>query len=490
MSEGDIPSELPKGWARVRLGDILNRIEAGKSYKCEPRPASREEWGVIKVSAMTWGDFDEGENKAVPAGFPFNPEYEIRPGDILLSRANTAAYVGASVLVRKCRPRLLLSDKSLRLIPAEGIDREWLAYLLSSPNIRDQISERATGTKDSMRNISQGALADIECLLPPVEEQRRIVAALEEQLSRLDAASDTLRVSGQRIDRYLQSVLHRMTSAYEPVRLKDVLVSGLTNGRSVPTRAGGFPVLRLTALSDTYVDLAQRKEGDWGEEEAAPFLVQQGDFLIARGNGSLSLVGRGALVADVPTPVAYPDTMIRARLDASKILPGYLRVIWSSLAVRRQIESRARTTAGIHKVNQKILESIEFPLPDLPTQRALCAQWSSTEQQARHLAHTVSVSKRRSAILRRSLLAEAFAGRLVPQDPADEPADALLARVRAEREAAGATKSRRRSPRRAPAQRKRTSDTAPAPDAPPPPRADTPALTAATQPTLDLEIPS
>ncbi|WP_149828582.1 hypothetical protein [Streptomyces tailanensis] len=82
MSEGGIPSELPEGWVRVRLGDILARIEAGKSYKCEPRPASAEEWGVIKVSAMTWGEFDEGENKAVPAEFPFNPEYEIRPGDV------------------------------------------------------------------------------------------------------------------------------------------------------------------------------------------------------------------------------------------------------------------------------------------------------------------------------------------------------------------------------------------------------------------------
>ncbi|MGW7786645.1 hypothetical protein [Streptomyces tricolor] len=484
MSEGDIPSELPKGWVRVRLGDILARIEAGKSYKCEPRPASADEWGVIKVSAMTWGDFKEGENKAVPVGFPFNLDYEIRPGDILLSRANTEAYVGASVLVRQCRPRLLLSDKSLRLVPAEGIDREWLAYLLASPSIRGQISKRATGTKDSMRNISQGALMDLECLLPPAEEQRRIVAALEEQLSRLDVARGTLQVTIRRIDRYLQATLHRMTATYSSAQLREVLASGLTNGRSVPTRAGGFPVLRLTALADTYADVTQYKEGDWEEDDARPFLVQQGDFLIARGNGSISLVGRGSLVRDTSFSVAYPDTVIRARPDVRKVLPEYLRIIWSSLAVRRQIESKARTTAGIHKVNQKILAAVEFPLPDLAAQRDVCDQWSKIEQQSRHLARTVAVSERRSAMLRRSLLSEAFAGRLVPQDPADEPAAALLARIRAERDAAGVPKSRGRSARRATARRES------GPEAPPPPRLDTLPLTAATQPTLDLEIPS
>jgi type I restriction enzyme S subunit len=94
-------------------------------------------------------------------------------------------------------------------------------------------------------------------------------------------------------------------------------------------------------------------------------------------------------------------------------------------------------------------------------------------------------------MLRRSLLAEAFAGRLIPQNPTAEPADTLLARIRAEREATGATKSRRRSPGRAPAQRKQKPDSAPpAPGAPPPPPADAPALATATQPTLDLEIPS
>ncbi|BFO14564.1 hypothetical protein SHKM778_09520 [Streptomyces sp. KM77-8] len=130
FSEGD---GLPDGWVRVRLGDVLDAIEAGKSFTCEPRPAEPEEWGIVKVSAMTYGSFDEAENKAVPAGAAVNPTYEISPGDVLVSRANTKAYVGAPVLVGDCRPRLLLSDKSLRLVPNRAVDKRWLVYALRSP---------------------------------------------------------------------------------------------------------------------------------------------------------------------------------------------------------------------------------------------------------------------------------------------------------------------------------------------------------------------
>ncbi len=114
------------GWHRGTLGDVVTRIEAGKSFVCQPRPAEPDEWGVIKVSAMTWGQFQESENKAVPTDRLVDPRFEIRAGDVLVSRANTEQYVGAPVLVGQCRPRLLLSDKSLRLVPRGDVDPRWL----------------------------------------------------------------------------------------------------------------------------------------------------------------------------------------------------------------------------------------------------------------------------------------------------------------------------------------------------------------------------
>lgn len=153
------------------------------------------------------------------------------------------------------------------------------------------------------------------------------------------------------------------------VPLRDILATPLANGRSVPSRAGGFPVLRLTALRNGAIDLSERKEGAWTQEDAQRFLVREGDFLVSRGNGSLSLVGRGGLVEADPEPVAFPDTMIRVRPDRQRVEPRYLAHAWGSPAVRAQIERSARTTAGIYKINQAHLGSVAVPVPPLGEQR-------------------------------------------------------------------------------------------------------------------------
>lgn len=159
---------------RVALGSLIERVEAGKSFGGSAPPAIDNGWGVIKVSAMTWGEFRPEENKAVPAEHA-DPRFEIVPGDVLISRANTTAYVGAPVLVRETPPRRLLSDKSLRLVPRADVDPEWLVAVLSAPGTRRQISAVATGTSDSMRNISQQNLLNVHVPRTPPAEQGAII---------------------------------------------------------------------------------------------------------------------------------------------------------------------------------------------------------------------------------------------------------------------------------------------------------------------------
>ncbi len=170
------------------LGDLLTDIEAGKSFAAEGRPAEVGEWGVIKVSAMTWGEFRPDENKAVPGDREIDLRYEIKPGDLLISRANTEKYVGAPVFVHDTRPKLLLSDKSLRLVPKQTIDPIWLAEVLASPAVRSQISARATGMKDSMRNISQKALREVRVPHATPRQQTQAIetlADLRQDIARL-----------------------------------------------------------------------------------------------------------------------------------------------------------------------------------------------------------------------------------------------------------------------------------------------------------------
>lgn len=186
----------------VTLGDLLRGIQAGRSLGGSAPPANEDEWGIIKVSAMTWGEFRPRENKAISRS-QVNPAFEIMPGDLLVSRANTSEYVGAPVLVGPVRRRLLLSDKSLRLLPKSEVHAEWLWRALQAPSARRQISAAATGTKDSMRNISQKSLMSIRLPRVELDAQRRLAkeyAERDSEIKRIEqaAASGSLRVASLR----------------------------------------------------------------------------------------------------------------------------------------------------------------------------------------------------------------------------------------------------------------------------------------------------
>lgn len=201
--------DTPSHWRWGDLGDVIARIETGRSLRCERRPAKEKEWGIIKTSAMTRGIFDNSEHKAVQAGTTVDSRNEIKPNDILISRANTAVHVGAAVLVGECRPRLLLSDKSLRLVPKDGIEKTWLIQVLSSSYVRRQISGNATGALDSMRNITQQNLMRIRIPIPSREEQSRIGEALKSDIERIDHLTEQLRPLSFESEHLRQSLLTR-----------------------------------------------------------------------------------------------------------------------------------------------------------------------------------------------------------------------------------------------------------------------------------------
>ena len=133
----DLP-ELPDGWVWVTLGQLLEKIEAGKSFRAEGRPAKADENGVIKVSAMSWGKFLPEENKALFPDTDIKKSSSVKSGDLLISRANTVELVGAVVLVERDYPNLYLSDKSLRLVlTSDDIDKRYVLYSLRSQWVRN-----------------------------------------------------------------------------------------------------------------------------------------------------------------------------------------------------------------------------------------------------------------------------------------------------------------------------------------------------------------
>ncbi len=182
ITEDEKPFDIPENWKWVHLQDIIHSIIAGKSFKCAETIPNANEHGIIKVSAVTWGTFNEAESKTCQHRNEWIEEYRIKQGDFLISRANTKKLVGACVIVDGISKKLMLSDKILRITFLQNIYPLFVLYLLRSPNIRMQIEAAATGTSESMKNISQENIRNIVIPLPPLMEQRRIVKKISELL--------------------------------------------------------------------------------------------------------------------------------------------------------------------------------------------------------------------------------------------------------------------------------------------------------------------
>lgn len=166
---------IPLCWEAVKLNEVLLDIEAGSAPPRLNRPAMEDEWGVLRVGSVTWGEYRPAENKALKPGIRPDPTLEVHAGDLLLSRANTPELVGRTVLVRSTPPRRLLSDKTLRLVPAaEVTDQEFLHLVLSAATSRAQLTGAASGSSRSMFNVSQESICNVVVPMPPREEQRRM----------------------------------------------------------------------------------------------------------------------------------------------------------------------------------------------------------------------------------------------------------------------------------------------------------------------------
>jgi type I restriction enzyme S subunit len=182
ITEDEMPFEIPENWKWVRVGNILQSIETGKSYKCEEVLPEGNQCGILKVSAVTWGKYQEEESKTCFSEKQWVEQYAVKHDDFLICRANTKELVGGCVIVDKVTKRLMLSDKILRLCFSAFVHKPYLLWSMRSPLARVQLSSSATGTSDSMKNISQYIIRTLLIPLPPLAEQKRIVAKLEELL--------------------------------------------------------------------------------------------------------------------------------------------------------------------------------------------------------------------------------------------------------------------------------------------------------------------
>jgi type I restriction enzyme S subunit len=202
--------KVPKHWTVATVRRIIEWIEQGWSPDCFARPAEPEEWGVVKSGCVNRGVFVEDENKALPENLEPVPEYEIHEGDVLMSRASgSPELVGSTAYILQTRPKLMLSDKIFRIHLEPQVDKKFFVAVFNSRVTRSQIERAISGADGLANNLPQSAMKTFFCAIPPLAEQKAIVAHLEVELGKFD----TLTAEAQRAIDLLQERRTALISA-------------------------------------------------------------------------------------------------------------------------------------------------------------------------------------------------------------------------------------------------------------------------------------
>jgi len=227
-------------------------------------------------------------------------------------------------------------------------------------------------------------------------------------------------------------------------RFEQLLIE-LKNGYFGGTPASdppGTPILRINAVRPGKVNLYDLRFLPELEAEAVQnYYLKNGDLLFTRYNGSLELVGVCGIVRGLQDTMLYPDKLIRACMPISLVLPEYLEIYFATEVPRRLIERKTKTTAGQQGIAGGELKGIPVALPPLAEQQRIVTEVERRLSVVAEVGAAVTANLKRAERLRQFILKRAFAGKLVPQDPSDEPASALLERIGREREGQGGKKS-------------------------------------------------
>lgn len=324
--------------------------------------------------------------------------------------------------------------------PLGGIPTRFLLYQLNATNWMPYVGG------STRLKLTQVGLQQAQVPVPPLPEQRRIVTKIDSLTGKSRRARDHLDHILHLVEKYKQAILAAaFRDDAELVRVGDV-ITDIRYGTAKKCNYGGgaVPVLRIPNVQRGRIDLGDMKSADFDAKELLKLGLRVGDILVIRSNGSLDLVGRSAVVDDTAAGMLFAGYLIRLRLDAARCLPEYLHWFLQSSVARDTIINAAKSTSGVNNVNAQELQALELPLPSIAVQCQRIASVESAFAWIDRLAADATSVRKLVDHLDQSVLAKAFKGELVPQDPADEPASALLDRIRAERTAAPKSKRGRK----------------------------------------------
>jgi len=437
-------SGLPMGWVQARLDDFcaFENGDRGKNYSGRSTFVAS---GVPFISAghLNNGNIDWEEMNYIPqTNYDILASGKVRSGDFLFCLRGS---LGKHAFVQKIDTAAIAS--SLVIIrPIHLIDSRFFDYYFRSPLVKSSIKVYSNGV--AQPNLSSANLGRFEFPLPPLAEQKRIVAKLDALKAKSARARTELARIETLVSRYKQAVLSKafsgkLTREWNRLLLGDALRQaqvGLVRSKEQQFAGGGTPYVRMN-----HFDL----EGRWhlenithveaSAEELRQFALQTGDVLFNTRN-SFELVGKVAYWEGSQETLLYNNNILRMRFEA-KIDSKFAFFQMQSAPFRKYLESVKSATTSVCAIYQKALVQAPFFVPEsLTEQQEIVRRIESAFAKIDRLAGQAKRALELVGKLDEAILAKAFRGELVPQDENDEPADRLLARIRAEREAAPKTK--------------------------------------------------
>ena len=238
---GDVPTH----WGVTPVRRIIKGLEQGWSPECYARSAEPDEWGVLKSGCVNRGIYNDGENKALPEILAPLPQYEVRAGDVLMSRASgSPELVGSTAYVRSTRVRLMLSDKVFRIRLQSSVYPQFFVWALNSRPLRGQIERAISGAEGLANNLPQSSLRALAIPVPPLPEQHVIAGFLDRETLRIDAlVAEQERLIELLREKRQAVVAHIITKGLDPtVPMKDSELAWLAHVPAHWTR------VRLKAL--------------------------------------------------------------------------------------------------------------------------------------------------------------------------------------------------------------------------------------------------
>ena len=283
----------------------------------------------------------------------------------------------------------------------------------------------------------QRELRQLAVPVAPLAEQKRIVAAIEEHFSRLDAAERGLAEAKRRLDSLQRSAVAQLfdradwpwTTLGEIAELK----GGVTKDskRQLDPSYVEVPYLRVANVQRGSLDLSEVARIRVSPAKAAQLALRPGDVLFNEG-GDRDKLGRGWVWEGQIENCIHQNHVFRARLSNGDFDPYFISMHGNTWG-QRWFETHGKQTTNLASLNLTTLKSFPVPAPPLAEQQEIVAELQSIGRYEDRLRAEIVRTENRSAALRNSLLAVAFSGRLVPQDPDDEPAAVLLERIAADR---------------------------------------------------------